>query len=250
MSIPSIPNTGRMVDYWLGGSHHFPVDIEAAKLFEEAYSNFRTFFDQLRDFNGRACRYMQLQGINQFIVFAAGIPTRGNVHEVVTHAKVLYTDIDLNNIQFGQEILADNPNADYTFCDVTNLDTLNQSVVTKILESSRRLGIVLVGISAFIPDQTLAETLDKLYDWAPVGSFLALDFDGDAAVHYPKLLQLLQDIGTPLLMRNPTNFLPLLGRWQLTEYAIKPVETWHTEVSSDSVQIQEPVFSYGCVVYK
>jgi len=250
MSIPSSPNTGRMVDYWLGGSHHFEVDIEAAKLFEEAYSNFRTFFYQLRDFNGRVCRYMQWQGINQFIVFAAGIPTSGNVHEIVPDARVLYTDIDLTNIQLGQEILANNPNSDYTFCDVTNLETLNQSVVTKILEPTSPLGIILVGISAFIPDETLAQTLDKLYEWVPAGSFLALDFDGEAAVDYPKLLQLLQDIGAPLFMRNPTNFLPLLGKWQLTEHGILPVEAWQIEASSESLEIQESVFSYGCVVYK
>ncbi|MCC5610384.1 SAM-dependent methyltransferase [Nostoc sp. CHAB 5834] len=250
MSTPSFPNTGRMVDYWLGGSHHFEVDIEAAKLFEQAYSDFRTFFAQLRDFNGRICRYMQSQGINQFIVFAAGIPKSGNVHEVVPDAGVLYTDVDLTNVQLGQEILADNPYAEYIFCDVTNLKTLNQSVVTKILSPTSPLGIVLVGISAFIPDETLAQTLDNLYDWVPKGSFLALDFDGEAAVDYPKLLQLLQDIGAPLFMRNPTNFLSLLGRWQLTKHGILPVENWQTEVSTDGFEIQEPVFSYGCVVYK
>lgn len=250
MSIPSSPNTGRMVDYWLGGSHHFQVDIEAAKLFEEAYSNCRTFFYQLRDFNGRVCRYMQWQEINQFIVFAAGIPTNNNVHQVVPDARVLYTDIDLTNIQLGQEILANNPHTEYTFCDVTNLETLNQSIVSKILEPTSPLGIVLVGISAFIPDETLAQTLDKLYDWVPVGSFLALDFDGEAAVNYPQLLQLLQNIGAPLFMRNPTDFLPLLGKWQLTEHGVLPVEAWQKVESSESLKIQEPVFSYGCVVYK
>ena len=74
-----------------------------------------------------------------------------------------------------------------------------------------------------------------------MGSFLSLDFDGDAAVHYPKLLQLLlQDIGTPLKMRNLVPMFQSFNRTlcQLTEYTIKPVETWHTEVSSDSVQIQ------------
>ena len=90
---------------------------------------------------------------------------------------MLYTDINLTNIQIGQKILADNSNANYTFCDVTNLNTSNQSVVAQILEMTKRLGIVLVSISAFVQDETLAETLDKLYDWAPVDSFLALDFD-------------------------------------------------------------------------
>ena len=60
ISIPSFPNTGRMVDYWLGGSHHFPVYIEAAKLFEEAYSNLRTFFEQVkRSLIGELCQLLR-----------------------------------------------------------------------------------------------------------------------------------------------------------------------------------------------
>ncbi len=81
MKAPSVPNTGRMVDYWLGGSHYFPIDVEAAKLFEDAYPNFQVFFKKLRDFNGRASRYIESQGINRFIVFAAGVPTCGNVSQ-------------------------------------------------------------------------------------------------------------------------------------------------------------------------
>jgi hypothetical protein len=118
------------------------------------------------------------------------------VHEAVPRAKVLYTDIDSVNIQLGREILASNPNADYTFCDATNLDTLEQLVVDEVLEPIYCLGIIFLGISAFITDETLANTLDKLYDWVPVGSFMALDFDGEAALKYPKLLKLLEKWGS------------------------------------------------------
>ncbi len=250
MKAPSVPNTGRMVDYWLGGSHYFPIDVEAAKLFEDAYPNCQAFFKKLRDFNGRASRYIESQGINRFIVFAAGVPTCGNVHEAVPRAKVLYTDIDSVNIQLGREILASNLNADYTFCDATNLDTLEQLVVDQVLEPIYCLGIIFLGISAFINDETLANTLDKLYDWVPVGSFMALDFDGEAALEYPKLLKLLEDMDAPLVMRNPTRIRPLLGRWQLTEHGILPVEAWQAEAGANLIETKEPVFSYGCVVYK
>lgn len=250
METPSVPNTGRILDYWLGGSHHFPVDVEAAKVFEQVYPQFPKVFRTLRDYIGRASRYIESQGINQFVVFGSGLPTCDNVHEAVPQAKVLYTDIDAANIQLGQELLANSPNANYTFCDAKNLNSLDQSVVTETLGSLQRLGMVFVGVSAFIPDDILTQMLDTLYDWVPAGSFLALDFDGEAGLQYPQLIELMDSLDAHLYMRNPETIKPLLGRWQLTEQGILPVSAWQTELPIQDREITESVFMYGCVVYK
>ncbi|MBE9200254.1 MULTISPECIES: SAM-dependent methyltransferase [unclassified Nodularia (in: cyanobacteria)] len=250
METPSIPNTGRILDYWLGGSHHFLVDVEAAKVFEQVYPQFPKVFRTLRDYIGRASRYIESQGIDQFVVFGSGLPTCDNVHEAVPQAKVLYTDIDAANIQLGQELLANSPNANYTFCDAKNLNSLDQSVVTETLGSLQRLGIVFVGVSAFIPDDILTEMLDKLYDWVPAGSFLALDFDGEAGLQYPQLIELMDSLDAHLYMRNPATIKPLLGRWQLSEHGILPVSAWQAELPIQHREITEPVFMYGCLVYK
>ena len=74
--------------------------------------------------------------------------------KLLTHAKVLYTDIDLNNIQFGQEILTDQ-SLIAELCQLLRcykgLTLLNQSVVTKILESLiGELCIVLLGIQVLL----------------------------------------------------------------------------------------------------
>lgn len=250
METPSVPNTGRILDYWLGGSHHFSVDVEAAKVFEQVYPQFPKVFRTLRDYIGRASRYIESQGIDQFVVFGSGLPTCDNVHEAVPQAKVLYTDIDAANIQLGQELLANSPNANYTFCDAKNLDSLDQSVVNETLGSLQRLGMVFVGVSAFIPDDILTEMLDKLYDWVPAGSFLALDFDGEAGLQYPQLIELMDSLDAHLYMRNPATIKPLLGRWQLSEHGILPVSAWQAELPIQEGEITEPVFMYGCLVYK
>jgi O-methyltransferase involved in polyketide biosynthesis len=250
MEVASVPNTARILDYWLGGSHHFPIDVQAAKMFDEVYPNFPSVFSTLRKYIGRVARYIESQGIDQFIVFGSGLPTCGNVHEAVPQAKVLYTDIDRGNIEFGQEILAGHANVDYTFCDATDLETLDRVAVDRVLSPLQRLGMVFVGVSAFIPDETLAKMFDKLYDWAPAGSFLALDFDGEALAQYPKALELLDSSGAHLYMRNPATIQPLLGRWQLTQHGILPVSAWQAEPSLTLAAIEESVFMYGCVVYK
>jgi hypothetical protein len=247
---PSVPNTARILDYWLGGSHHYPVDVEGAKLFDSVYDDFPTVFRKLREYIGRAARYIEAQGIDQFVVFGSGLPTCGNVHEAVPQARVLYTDIDEANIKLGQEILAGNDRVGYTYCDATNLDTLDQRVVERVLGPVRRLGLVFVGVSAFIPDQVLTSMFDRLYEWAPAGSFLELDFDGEALAGYPKALELLDSMGAPLYMRNPKTIRPLLGRWQLTAQAILPVAAWQADRAVGAGQNYGPAFMYGCVVSK
>ncbi|HLP90947.1 MAG TPA: SAM-dependent methyltransferase [Nostocaceae cyanobacterium] len=250
MENSTIPNTGRILDYWLGGSHHFPIDVEAANIFTNIYPDFPEVFQTLRNYIGRASNYIASQGINQFIVFGSGLPTCGNVHEAVPKAKVLYTDIDQTNIELGQKILANIPHVNYSFCDVTNLDTLDQTIITQTLGSFQKLGLVIVGVTAFIPDEVLTNVLDKLYDWCPEGSFLALDFDGEAGKKYPQLLELMDSFDAHLYMRNPTTIKPLLGRWQLTTPGILPVANWQPESKVESSIDPENVFMYGCVVYK
>lgn len=250
MEIPSIPNTGRIVDYWLGGEHHFPPDTEGGKLFDSVYPHFPTVFRAERGFVGRATRYIASQGIDQFLVFGAGIPTQGNVHEVVPQARVLYSDIDPINIELGKQILASHPQADYTCCDVTNLDTLDQAVVTQVLGSIHRLGIVFTGVAAFLSDEALVKLFDTLYDRVPQRSFFAMDFDGEASARTPRLLELLNSMSAPLYMRNPATIQPLLGRWQLTATGIQPVAAWQAEPAAKPIEMSEPVFHYGCVVYK
>ena len=62
---------------------------------------------------------------------AAGVDPRG--HEVVPEGKVLYSDLDLENVELGGQILADNPRCDYAFADVTDLSTLDPHKMNTVL---------------------------------------------------------------------------------------------------------------------
>lgn len=248
METPTVPNTARILDYWLGGSHHFPVDIEGAKMFEAVYDGFPAVFRALRAYIGRAARSIESQGVDQFIVFGSGLPTQGNVHQAVPQSRVLYTDIDQANIRLGQQILADEPRADYTFCDAADLSTLDQQAVAQVLGPIRRLGVVFVGVAAFIPDEALAHMFDQIYAWVPEGSLMALDFDGTALGHLSEAIDMLDSMGAHLYMRTPATILPLLGRWRLTPPGIRPVDDWYPDRTG--APSDEPAFMYGCVVAK
>ena len=98
-----------MIDFWLGGTHHLPVDIAAARAFEALYRDAAGEFRALRAFLARAVGDLEGRGITQFLVVGAGVPTQGNVHEVVPAARVLHTDVDPVTVGLGEQILAGNP---------------------------------------------------------------------------------------------------------------------------------------------
>lgn len=220
---PTQPNTGRMFDYWLGGHHHSPVDVAAAQAFETVFDDFPRVFRALRDFIGRASRYIRQQGVEDFLVLGAGLPTQGNVHEAVPGARVLYTDLDPDNVALGQRILAGVPGTGYTRCDATDLSTLDPAVVHQVLGPPRPLGIIVVGVEAFMDDAQVRITFQRLHDQALPGSHLAFDCDSPQALNHPELVKMM---GPGFHMRTPEQLAALLGPWQLTGDGIQPVAAW------------------------
>lgn len=214
-----------MIDYWLGGTHHFPVDVAAAQAFEEAYGPVADEFRDSREFLGRVVRRMAQEDIDEFLVLGAGIPARGNVHEVVPDARVLYVDIDEANVALGNEILAGHPSAAFTRGDATDLATIDVTVLHATLPGLgiRPTGIVFLGVAAFLDDAQLVHALTALHDAVAPGSMLAVDFDSDVLEDHPKALALM---GPSFRMRVPSSFPPLLGRWVLTAEGIAPVAEW------------------------
>ncbi|GLZ61032.1 hypothetical protein Misp05_46080 [Micromonospora sp. NBRC 107095] len=217
-----------MIDFWLGGQHHFPVDVAAAHAFEQAYGPCAPVFRELRAFLGRAVRAMAGQGVDGFLVFGAGVPTMGNVHEVATDATVLYTDVDPVTIRLGQSILAGSDRAGYGFGDATDIGTIDPAQLHRFVPGwgRRPVGVVFLGLAAFLDDATLTRTLDELYAAAAPGSLLAVDFDTEELAGHPEALAMM---GPQFRMRPPAAFAPLLGRWAPTADGIVPVAQWRAE---------------------
>ena len=227
IELPDTPSTARMIDYWLGGEHHYPVDVAAAQAFEAAFGPCAHEFRTLREFLRRAITRLQNLGIEEYLVFGAGIPTQGNVHDVAPKARVLDTDIDPANIELGQLILAGSTRALYTYGDATDIATIDRAVLARSLPGWGRdpVGLVFLGLAAFLDDERLERTLDDLYDAVVPGSYLAFDFDTDVLASYPEALAMM---GPGFHMRQPPSFPGLLGRWRRTAEGIAPVAQWRS----------------------
>ena len=246
------PNCARMTDYWLGGCHNLAIDRLVARYLEAILPEAPKVWREQRRFLQRAVAYMARElDLKQFIDFGSGLPTRGNVHEIVQAinpaAKVIYSDINPACVTQGQDILDGNPNICYVQCDAADPSKLLRAPVTsRILNNDRRAGIGFSGLGHFLPDEGLAKSFATLYEWAAEGSCMAVVTISRGVERFPRLKEILLREGMPLFPRSEQEMLRLLGPWQLTEHGIALGPYWGLpeKITREKEIIAESSFSF------
>jgi O-methyltransferase involved in polyketide biosynthesis len=150
------------------------------------------------------------------------------VHEAVPGARVLYTDLDPEIVAAGRALLDHTPGVAYVAGDAADPRGIGIETLDSALPGwrDRPVGVIFLGLAAFLDDPTLARALEELYDLVPVGSRLAFDFDAMELAAYPQALAMM---GPGFHMREAENFGALLGRWKLTDDGIVPVARWRPD---------------------
>ena len=153
----SVPSVSRMYDYYLGGSHNFEVDREAARRAMEFMPGLPKVMQANRAFMRRAVRYAADQGVSQFLDVGSGIPTFGNVHEVAQAARpgarVVYVDHDPVAVAHSQAVLEGNDDAGVVAADLRKpQDILSSSEVGRLIDLNRPVALLLVAILHFVDD--------------------------------------------------------------------------------------------------
>lgn len=188
----SIPNAARMYDYHLGGSHNFAADRAAADRLLEVMPWAKDAVRANRNFLGRAVRYCQEQGIDQFLDLGSGIPTVGNVHEIAQatnpEARIAYVDNEPVTVVSSAALLANTPLCTITPADIRDPDAVFDAPgVRDLLDFTRPVGLLSVAVLHFLIDDAEVHALVRDYRSRLVaGSFHVLthvtsDFDPDAA---------------------------------------------------------------------
>ena len=107
---PTRPSPVRLYDYFLGGTHNYPVDREVAERLKATVPDIVDAMLANRGFHGRAATWIARQGVRQFIDVGAGLPTRNNTHEavrrVLPEARVVYVDHDPMVAAYSGPLLA------------------------------------------------------------------------------------------------------------------------------------------------
>jgi SAM-dependent methyltransferase len=174
------PSVARMYDYYLGGSHNFAVDREAARRVLAAAPEIPLVAQANRACLRRAVRFLVDAGVRQFLDIGSGIPTAGNVHEIAQRldqqSRVVYVDIDPVAVAHSRQMLAGNDRAAAIQEDLRQPDRiLDNPDLRELLDFDQPIAVMLLAVLHFIPDSDDPEGLLSTLRKALVpGSYLAL----------------------------------------------------------------------------
>jgi hypothetical protein len=168
-----------MYDYFLGGSHNFAVDRQAAEQVVEAIPNVRQIAVANRAFLRNAVLHLVDLGVRQFLDVGSGIPTVGSVHEVAQavdpQARVVYVDLDPVAVIHAQHLLSGNDRATALAADLRHPEAiLAHRSLRETLDLTQPVGLLLVSVLHFLPDSDAYPAVAYLRRALPPGSGLAI----------------------------------------------------------------------------
>ncbi|SNX65514.1 S-adenosyl methyltransferase [Streptomyces sp. TLI_55] len=247
----SVPSVSRIYDYYLGGSHNFEVDREAARKAMEFMPGLPKIMQANRAFMRRAVRFAAEQGISQFLDVGSGIPTFGNVHEVAQAARpdahVVYVDHDPVAVAHSQAVLAGNERAGVVAADLRKpQEILASPEVQQLIDLNRPVALLLVAILHFVEDEddpygAVAELRDAL---AP-GSLLVLTHASYEGIPLPAeraggAVDVYKDIRNPLIMRSREQIARFFEGYDMVEPGLVPMPHWRPETETWDPDDEDP----------
>ncbi|WP_063758446.1 SAM-dependent methyltransferase [Kibdelosporangium aridum] len=153
-----MPNASRMYDYYLGGAMNFTADRELAERAKTVLACTPSLARLNRSWLRRVVNVCLDEGIDQFLDLGSGIPTVGNVHEIVQHrspdGRVMYVDYDATAVTHARKLLKGNENAGILHADIRDPDTVLQAPeVRSLLDFTRPMGLLMVGILLYVGEE-------------------------------------------------------------------------------------------------
>ncbi|MHC3469463.1 SAM-dependent methyltransferase [Streptomyces sp. 7R007] len=233
----SKPHPARMYDYYLGGKDNYPVDAEAAELVLKGLPHGRGPALANRAFMHRAVRFLaQEAGVRQFLDVGTGIPTSPNLHEVAQStdpaARVVYVDNDPIVLTHAQALLRSTPEGctDYVQADARDPDAIVEAAA-RTLDLSRPVGLSLIALLHFLPDDDAYDSVSGLLRALAPGSHLVLshttaDFDPDSTA---RALQVYRDHGVFLTVRSHAEISRFFTGLEMIEPGLVPGVQWRPD---------------------
>ena len=230
---PNRPSAARIYDHYLGGVHNFAVDRAVAERALELVPELPRIARANRAFLHRAVRYAQDRGIRQFLDLGSGIPTAGNVHELVpASAAVVYCDIDPTAVVHARRLLADSNNTTILEADAVHAATiLDDPALRSLIDLREPVCLLMVALLHFLPDTPdLRAALRHYHAALAPGSLLVVSHATPSA--RPEDLERFVDLytrtGTAMVLRDRGELLTLLDGWQLVEPGLVYSPQWRS----------------------
>lgn len=235
-----LPSAARVYDYLLGGGHNFAGDRALAEKLVQVLPA-RDMARLNRAFLRRAVLFMASQGIRQFLDLGSGIPTVGNVHEVAQGARpdsrVVYVDYEPVAVAHSELILDGDDQAAIIQADLRKPETVLSSTVTKrLIDFAEPLGLLMVGVVQFIPDDDDPWSLAARYRavLAPGSHFALSAFTWDnAPAGMAGAVEVFKNSQDPIYPRTRAEIVRMFEGFELVEPGIVYTPQWRPERAED-----------------
>ncbi|MET9731009.1 SAM-dependent methyltransferase [Streptomyces sp. NPDC006458] len=238
----SVPSVSRIYDYYLGGSHNFEVDREAARKAMEFMPGLPKIMQANRAFMRRAVRHAAGEGITQFLDIGSGIPTHGAVHEVARtvrpDAHVVYVDNDPVAVAHSRAVLAGNEQTDVVAADLRKpQDILGSPEVGRLIDLNRPVALLLVAILHFVEDtDDPYGAVAGLRDALAPGSMLVLTHASYEGIPVPAeraegAVDVYRDIRNPLIMRSRDEIARFFEGYDMVEPGLVAMPHWRPDTA-------------------
>lgn len=230
-------NAARMYDYYLGGEHNLPADVELARQVIALLPETPLIMRANRAFLQRAVKFCARKGIRQFLDLGSGIPTQGPVHEVAraiqSDTRVVYVDNDEEAVLHSHELLYKDPLSVAIREDLREVENiLCDQAVTKLIDFKKPVALLFLSVLQFIPDDDdPAGVVAKYRDALAPGSYLVLSHatDEGLAEQAPEITKIYARSESPIRYRNRESVLRFFDGFELCEPGLVHISRWRPE---------------------
>ncbi|MEU8346238.1 SAM-dependent methyltransferase [Actinomadura meyerae] len=233
---PGTASPARIYDYYLGGKDNYEVDRAAADAIMKTVPEAPAAARANRDFLGRAVRYLAARaGIRQFIDVGAGLPTQGNVHEIVhgiaPDGHVVYVDNDPVVLIHGRALLEGSPSVAVVPGDLRRPEEfMADPRLTELIDFTEPVGLLLVAVLHFIPDDDdPAGLVARLVERLPSGSLVVVSHGYEGGMDpgdVEHALGVRRTTAAPICSRGPGEVAALLPGLDVLDPGIVWIPEW------------------------
>lgn len=236
------PSAARIYDYFLGGYHNFEIDRDIAEKFLTVYPDLKISAFVNRAFLRRAAEFVVDQGVDQFLDLGSGIPTVGNLHEIVRQhnpaARIVYVDLDPVAIAHSETILIGDSQTAAILADLCDAEKiLEHPKVRELLDFSRPVGLFAIAALHFVPEEARVRRALQVFREALVpGSYLALSvwtFDDAPEETKAQYEEMAKPMATPGKTRTRELVLEYFNGFDLVEPGLVHSPSWRPEGPDD-----------------
>ncbi|MFE3459248.1 SAM-dependent methyltransferase [Nocardiopsis aegyptia] len=252
----TVPHSARVLNYWLGGKDHYPVDRGLGEQIKESSPEIVTLARADRDFLVRTVAYLAKEaGIRQFLDIGTGLPTANNTHEVAQRiapeSKVVYADNDPLVLTHARALLTSSPEGSthYLDADLVQAESL-LAQAREHLDFSQPIGLTIMGTLGHFPADDATYAIARTYvDALPSGSYLALCDSTDTS---PQIVEAARqwnaEASAPIHLRTVAELERFFDGMELLEPGVVSVPFWRPESTDLGGPVE--VAQYGGVARK